>query len=78
MRSVLGLASTAVAAAADTESLALFLATEPAQEDEESRKDEMLKRSNICTSGRTVVRPQQQAILSTISRDSLLILHIIH
>ena len=43
MRSVLGLASTAVAAAAETESLALFLAIEPAQEKEVSWRDELLK-----------------------------------
>ena len=41
VRSVFGLASTAVAAAAETESLALLLAAEPAQEDEVSIKDDM-------------------------------------
>ena len=78
MRLVLGLASTAVAAAAKTESLVLFLATEPAQEDEKSRIDEMLKRRDSRSSGQTIVWPQQRAILSTTSRNSLVILHIIY
>ena len=78
MRSVLGLASTAVAAAAETESLALFLATEPAQEKEVSWRDELLKRRNFRGSGQTVVRPQQRSNLSTKSCESLLLLHILY